>query len=47
MPGYHDYDIVEQVLNAGTAFKYPVQLADVQQQIQMIHDDNDHLTFII
>jgi hypothetical protein len=38
MPGDHDYDIIEQVLNAGTAFKYPVQLADVQQQIQMVHN---------
>jgi hypothetical protein len=31
MPGYHDYYIVEQFLNAGTAFKYPVKLADVKQ----------------
>ena len=38
MPGDHDYDIVEQVLNAGAAFKYPVQLADVKQQIQMVHN---------
>jgi hypothetical protein len=38
MPGDHDYDIVEQTLNAGAAFKYPIQLADVQQQIQMIHN---------
>jgi hypothetical protein len=38
MPGYHDYDIVEQALNAGSAFKYPVQLADVKQQIQMVHN---------
>jgi hypothetical protein len=38
MPGDHDYDIVEQILDAGAAFKYPVQLADVQQQIQMVHN---------
>jgi hypothetical protein len=31
--GDHDYEIAEQVINAGAAFKYPVELTDVQQQI--------------
>jgi hypothetical protein len=31
MPGNHDNDIAEQVFNTGAAFKYPIQLADVQQ----------------